>query len=202
MPVTGCTGTTTTVYLARAGGMYKPGADNSGANTSPMLSFPVTFGAYDDPQWPAALACVEQLLAPFNIAVTETDPGTAEHIEIVLSPGDSSEIGLQAGAIALNNVSGCSPAKNGIHLIWPNTVSNASTKVCDLVVQAVGFAGGLEFTTACADAMSFDVIGPGCGGAFTEMPQQCGAGQANPCMCGGTTQNSFNRMAGAFGVCH
>lgn len=191
-----CSGRVSTVYLGRTGGRYQPGADDSGANTSPLVKQTATIGAWDDPGWPAARDCITQRLAPFEIAVTETDPGTAEHIEIVLSPGDASEIGLSNQADAVD-VSECRPLKNGVHFVWPNDVSNAPDQICDLVVEAVGFAAGLERTSACGDAMSFSAQ-ESCVGGFTDADLPC---LGNGCRCGGTTQNSFQAMAEAFGRC-
>jgi hypothetical protein len=196
-----CTGQTTMVYLARTGGSYTPGPNDSRANTSSLLSASHTFAAYDSPSWAMAHDCIVQQLAPFEISVTESDPGTAPHLEIVLSPADGSEIGISAQQSAIY-ASSCDPDRNAIAFVWPKAVSDDPTTTCKLVVQAVGMAGGLEFTTACHDAMSFDIIAPQCGGGFVDMPLQCGAGQPAACRCSpGTTQDSFQKMAKAFGRC-
>jgi len=124
-----CTGQMTPVYLARGGGTYKPGATDSRANTSTALGASVTFAAYDDPAWSTTLDCVTRLLAPFEIAVTETDPGTVPHVEIVLSPKDATEIGSSAQLPALYTTSGaCAAQPNAIAFSTINMIVSRGSR--------------------------------------------------------------------------
>lgn len=77
-----------TVFLNRGGGTYVVGAkDNAVTNTSFVLDMTRTLAAYPhgDASWAAVKACVTQALAPFKATVTDVDPGTSQHHEIVFS---------------------------------------------------------------------------------------------------------------------
>jgi hypothetical protein len=189
----------TTLFLARGGGTYTAGTVNdSRTNQLDFATIGATIAPYDKPSWPDALACIHSRLQPFSIAVSEIDPGTADHLEIVLSPGDSTELGLPANIVSITDQpGGCTPFANRIGVVWPSTVADDATNTCELVVQIVGVLASARYTTACDDAMAFGVAQTNCGGPFVNELRPC---QAGSCCDNSPMQNSFSLMAKAYGV--
>jgi len=77
-----------TVYLDRFGGAYMHGiADDATQNQSVAIDVARTLPAFpgDDVAWGDLTACIRTALAPFDVAVTETDPGLAQHLELVFT---------------------------------------------------------------------------------------------------------------------
>jgi len=187
-----------TLFIVSGGGTYTAGTNDAGANTIDFLSGKntVTFAPYTAITLSTALDCIGVRLAPFQITLADVDPGTADHIEIVLSPGDSKEVGLAAGVISVTPVSCQAPHQNNVvAAAWPQTGNDDANETCDMVTQIVGQLAGLDFTSECNDAMAFNILGAGCGGAFTDTAQACNSGT---CRCGGTTQNSLQGMVASY----
>jgi hypothetical protein len=192
------------VHLMRTGGVYLEGGNSSVNNT---LSFAppggVTFGAYDVPTWPATLACVKARLAPFDLGVIEFVPGDdVNHIEIVISPGNGTEVGAPAASTSRSGAN-CMPQVHGIGVVWPGAVGNDPDTTCELIVSTIGLLSGLEFTSACDDAMAFGFAKPACGGGFTDGARPCGFDEpAAACRCDPTvtTQNSHAKMIAVYGA--
>ena len=77
------------VYLNRNGGAYRPvagGAEDSSANRSIVLSLSGSAGGtlspfpYGDGVWNDVVACMRREFAPYDVEITETDPGPTPHI--------------------------------------------------------------------------------------------------------------------------
>jgi len=186
-----------TLFLVTDGGTYTAGPDDSRANKSNVApAGGVTFDPYTAPSLADARTCIAQRLQPFQITVADTDPGTADHVEIVLSPKDASEVGLNVAVISVATVTSCGQyLPNAVGVAWPARGNDVAADTCDLVVQIMGTIAGLDYTSTCADTMAFNPLTTGCGGAFTNAAQPC---QNGTCRCGGSTQNSFQRMVSAY----
>src|SRR5688500_8680338 len=93
-----------TIYLNRDGVTLRPGDNNSSANTSAVVSVPtyITPWDIDDEMWSDTVACMRELYGPFDVVVTDVDPGDVPHIEAVFG-GHPADVGLP------DNVAGVSP---------------------------------------------------------------------------------------------
>lgn len=182
----------TLVFLNRSGGTYKPGPDDSRTNTSSMLSSASTALAWTiaDDSWKTLIACVNQKFLPFNISVTDVDPGSAEHLEVVFA--DGSFPALKNGITSVAPLK-CSPVANAISFV-SQTYAATPTNGCAAAASNVAFSLGLEYVTSCPDALSFEQTDCA-SAAFTDVALPCGTTAAEKCQCGGgTTQNSFARL--------
>jgi hypothetical protein len=188
------------LYMNRYGGVFMPGSpDNSSLNIS---SVPDTGTAtippfpYGDDVWNDVMACVRDIYAPFNITVTEEDPGDAPHIESVVGgqPGD-----VGAG----DDVGGVAPASPGCAVVeraivytfdvWGQNVRN----ICETVAQESAHAFGLDHEFLCQDPMTYLF---GCGPkTFQDVDAECGEYEPSLCKCGGMTQNSVQMLLGVLG---
>lgn len=76
------------IYLDRFGGTYSHAAvDDATQNLSIAVDGTRTLAAFsgDDVAWSDLTACIRDALAPFDTVVTETDPGTMPHLELVFT---------------------------------------------------------------------------------------------------------------------
>lgn len=184
------------VFLNKDGGTYTPGFDDSRTNLSSIVNqttvapaWTVTPGA-----WQTLLDCVKQKFAPFNVQVTDVDPGNAAHFEIAFV--HDGFLGFAAPAVAPFK---CDMVPNGIGFVVQSYADANPANACALAVYNVANMLGIEPVAACPDAMSFDVAS--CPSApFSNTPLPCGTNAPANCMCGGgTTQTSFAKMLAAAG---
>jgi len=183
-----------TLFLDRcsAGCAYTPGFDDAGSNTSsivPQASNLAAF-AHGDASWNAVVACVRDTFAPFDIEVTDADPGTASHLEIAVA-GLPTQVGMPNGVTNVAPVTCASDrvVYDGIGFAFANLLGDAPLEICWNAAQAAGSLLGLDLELLATDVMTY-LNGP-LPKVFEDQAAACGESQARPCRCGGTTQNSY-----------
>jgi len=198
-------GTPTTVFLNRAGGTYTPGPDDASTNTSSVLSAAVTVSpTIADADWSFFVTCMTNKFAPFNVVVTDQDPGAVPHTEVaVIDKPEDIGLNVPVGAIS---PFGCA-ADGGpkrfdaaiVFLMWVTNGTNGDR--CWSAAQVVGSSFGLDHALSCPDLMTFKT---GCGATadkmFTDETVECGEFEPRACTCGGTTQNSFQYLQATLGA--
>ena len=188
-----------TLFLDRQGGAFDHGAvDDATRNLSVLLDGPRTLPAwpYDDATWTETASCIRDALSPFAIAVTEVDPASAPHLEIVFTTS------YWAGDAVANIIpSSCRP-DHQIELVFGAAVVSA-TNACELAVG--GFAEMTAQLSASENCLDFTSPAVDCGlRRFLTGPQICvdASDQAAPCRCGvATTQDTFAAMSARFPTC-
>jgi hypothetical protein len=196
------------VFLDRVGGTYTAGDTDSTTNTSDLINQMTSIPAWTiaEPTWQAMRACVAQKFAPFNVALTELDPGTGAHAEVVFTPAANVPVLQGNPSIADIACQNRVTAKVNNPVAFVNITSLTDPNaVCAAVVLALGAALGLDTTTACPDAMTLHDAQCLTAG-FSNTSLACDAtafGMATGCYCSaGTTQNSYQVMAAAVGLCN
>jgi len=194
-----------TVFLNRAGGTYSMGVDDATANVAGAMDMTRTLAPYphDDASWTAVKTCVTQALAPFNVVVTDVDPGTAPHHEIVLTTkywGDTSNtiVSSVSSAPCPAGSPGTHPAipTSGVALVFAMGFTDP-TSICEAAVSqlAVDIAG-LDHSLDCHDFLG--IYQTPCGAkSFLDQDEMCGEFSARVCNCGNATQNSHRAMTTA-----
>src|SRR5690606_35299898 len=86
----GFTKVSRTLYLnpcLPGGCTLSPGSDDSRTDKSSIASEPTTLTAWPHGQtaWNNLVQCVKDMYAPFDIDVTDVDPGTANHFEVMVA---------------------------------------------------------------------------------------------------------------------
>jgi hypothetical protein len=183
-----------TLFLDRcsAGCAYTPGFDDAGSNTSSVVSQASNLAAFahGDTSWNAVVDCVRDTFAPFDIEVTDADPGTAPHFEIAVA-GLPTQIGFPNGVANVASVT-CADdrvVEDGIGFAFANLLGDVPLEICWNAAQAAGSLLGLDIALLATDVMTY-LNGP-LPKAFEDQAASCGESQARPCRCGGTTQNSY-----------
>lgn len=203
---TTCTGANV-LYLVRGGGTYTPGTTDSRTNASGVLpgSDPISFEPfpYGDTNWADVVSCVEAGLAPYDIVVTDQDPGNADHWEIVLSTSSES-VGLGTGVWALSPLT-CGVVRNGVAFVFTDR-STSATLNCGVALSDFGQLVGLERVTSCDDVMddssTCNLEDPN--RSFTDQDAHCGLDTPDTCTCDrgpNNTQNAHRILLSALGSC-
>jgi hypothetical protein len=190
----------TLLYLNRCSGgcSFVPGTDSSIDDRSSLVSSTSAISSYlwGNESFDEVVACVRDMYAPFDVSVTDSDPGPVPHLEIVVA-GYPGEIGLGAGT---GNVAPftCGFVENGVAFAFANLYGDARQSICESAAQASASLGGLDHAYSCPDTMTFLF---GCGPkSFTDADVSCGQFEARTCGCGGSTQNSYQTLLGLYGA--
>jgi hypothetical protein len=182
--------------LNRGGGTYTAGPDDASKNQTSIFSTTtlVVRWLVDDGTWSAIVACVATKFAPFNVAITDVDPGAATHVEVVFAPQ-----ALLPGMANDDAPFTCNVIDAAVTFVATEATSGDPDLACILASSTIGTAFGLDFVTGCTDVMASNPLA--CKSAtFTDAPLTCGVGVPARCTCGGgTTQDSFVKLLAAAG---
>ncbi len=187
-----------TVYLDRQGGAYDHGQiDNAGENLAVVVDGPRTLPPWpgDDVAWTETAQCIRDALAPFAVTVTEQDPGTTLHFELVFTTS-------YWGGTPLTYLapSACRPGHE-IEVIFGDALPTAND-ACETALA--GFAELAALLSPSANCLDFTSPAMECGlRYFVAGMEQCvdESDQASPCRCGGTTEDTFAALSARFPPC-
>jgi len=191
------------VYLRRcpvgAGCFVKEGNDDSRTDTSSIVVGQRIIGEFSqgDQVWADTVACVKETMAPFNIVVTDVDPGTTPHFENVVG-GKSSDLGrsdlTNAGGVAPFD---CSEIPNAIVYTFDVYGPDAQA-LCWTCSQEVAHAFGLDHEFLQKDPMTY--VSGDLPKRFRDQDADCGEFESRACSCAtGGKQNSYRTIVGLFG---
>lgn len=185
------------VFLNRHGGSFKPGYDDSAANKSSVLSSAATIAPYEksDAAWNKLTACVRERFAAYDLDVVEKDPGAASHIEVVVG-GAPKDVGMTAESAGVAPVNAdCSVVERAVVYVFSQSIDEG--RECAVATQEIGNAFGLDHVLRCDDAMGY---GDDCESkSFIDVEAKCGEYKARSCLCGGSTQNSAEKLMKSLG---
>jgi hypothetical protein len=146
-----------TIYLNREGVTLRPGVNDSTANTSSVVSVPtyITPWDIDDAMWADTVACMRELYGPFDVVVTDVDPGAVPHIEAVFG-GHPADVGLP------DNVAGVSPfttdcavIERSIVFTFTDVMDDDARTMCEVMAQEIAHSYGLDHELLPEDPMTY-----------------------------------------------
>jgi len=191
-------GARTILFLNPNGGRYNAGwSDDSTQNVSAILSYDVDIPAYPwgAGSWDTFMTCMRGLYSPFNIEVTDVDPGDAAHMEVVVG-GHPNHIGMSQGIGGVAPLT-CGVVPNAVAYAFPETYGDDPQGICEAAGQESAHAFGLDHEYLCEDIMTYLY---GCGPkTFQDQDVACGEYSERQCYCGGATQNSYQYLMGVLG---
>jgi MYXO-CTERM domain-containing protein len=187
------------LFLQRcAGGLtISPGGGGSINNQSEIVGGVINFPPfpYGDGAWNQVVDITRELFAPFNVTVTDVDPGNTPHDEAVVC-GDGAMAGF-AGAGGVAPFS-CGVINNAITFTFAETLGNNPQLIAEVIGQEAAHAWGLDHEYLCQDPMTYL---SGCGPkSFQNVNAQCGEFSPRQCSCGGNTQNSYKHIINTWGA--
>ncbi len=192
--------TSKTIFLNRCVGgcVVSPGPNNSRANTSRIVnstSF-ITEFMHGDDTWEELVLCMREVYEPFDIVITDVDPGQVAHFEAIVAGVDDDINYPGVDGLAPG---GCGITNNAITFSFANQM-NSVDRMCWTVAQETAHAFGLDHELNCADPMTYLT---NCSPAktFQNEAADCGEDVSRSCNCtGSSTQNSYGILRNHFGA--
>jgi len=162
--------------------------------------------------WDQTMTCMREVFAPFNVVVTDDDPGAAPHYEIMVG-GTPQQLGFDLG------IGGVSPAACGtipsslvfVFDVWGTNVN----EICAPAAQEIAHSWSLDHVTDPSDPMTYFsypdrrhfkdaeiTCGSDCKNGLGPLGETCTGTtrQTRECACGaGPTQNSYRVLRELFG---
>ena len=174
-PTSAATAHSRTLYLNRFGGPLTPGSNNSQTDTSSLVSQPTTNSGWDvdDAKWAETVSCVRAMWAPFDVSITDVDPGATSHYEVRIG-GSPTSLGFNAkiGGVAPMSID-CSIVERSIVFVFPANLHDDPQTVCEVVAQEVGHSYGLDHELEPSDPMTY--LGYGGARTFQDTSASCGS---------------------------
>jgi MYXO-CTERM domain-containing protein len=189
------------IFLNRCigGCVIQPGFDDSRTNTSSVVAGTHGTTAFiseynrSEEEWQQLMDCVKRTYEPFDIVITDVDPGNQPHFEAIVA-GTDDEISTEAAGIA---PASCGVVNNAITFNFANQAQGVDD-LCWTVAQETAHAFGLDHEFDCQDPMTY-LTDCGFKKVFQNRNIACGEYEARSCSCGGSTQNSYQRILSEFG---
>ena len=167
-----------------------------------------------DAVWNTVVACMKDVYAPFNVEITETDPGAEPHFEIMIG-GMPQQIGLGANLGGVSPFS-CMPyIPNSLVFVF-DVWGDDAEEICATAAQEIAHSFAIDHAIEPSDPMTYFKYD---GRRHYKNAQiQCGSDcdenhrsplgvactgpdlQNHPCACGGAeTQNDVQVISTLFG---
>ncbi|HSN26891.1 MAG TPA: Ig-like domain-containing protein [Kofleriaceae bacterium] len=188
------------IYLKRCIGgcpVHYGMIDDSRTQTSSIASGDVTIGPFtqSDQVWADLVQCVKNTYAPYNVVVTDVDPGSVPHFENIVggAPGDLRGDIPNAGGVAPFT---CDEIPNAISYTFDVYGPDPLT-LCWTASQETAHAFGLEHELLQQDPMTY--LGAELPKRFRDVDAGCGEYTPRACKCPRQTQNSYRMIVGLFG---
>ena len=201
-----------------------PGSDNAVAGTSDLITNAATVMGYpfDDTTWAAIITCVQQVYSPYNITVTDQQPGDNSVYDRCVVGGSSALLGLP-DSCGYADIP-CDPIENGLSFaftgegsddagcvdFYAESDTNIVDGMCWIIAQETAHTYGLDHeymftdgTSACDDPMTYR---NDCGGQkfYRNKLANCSDNNGQPkAQCGycvnAGLQNSYAQLLTALG---
>jgi len=145
------------IYLNRDGAILRPGNNDSARQVSSVVAEPTEIAGWDvdDDTWSTTVACVADLYAPFDVTITDRDPGATPHIEAVFggSPGD---VGLPDNVAGVSPfTTDCSVIEGSIAFVFTDVLPDDPRAVCEVIAQEIAHSFGLDHEMLPSDPMTY-----------------------------------------------
>ena len=195
---------TRTVYLVRDGAVLWPGLENDAmAGISSIVRQPTAIGAWDidDDTWAETVACVKELYRPFDVTITDEDPGDVPHLEAIFG-GHPSDVGLPDHVAGVSPFTeDCSVIERSVVFTFTDVLPDDPRLMCEVMAQEIAHSYGLDHELLASDPMTYlDHDGPR---SFQDVEAPCGEFEARPCGIGArvcrSTQSSVQLLGERLG---
>jgi MYXO-CTERM domain-containing protein len=192
------------LYLNHDGVILRPGDNDSSRQVSSIVTQLTAIDGWniDDDTWAETVACVAGIYAPFDVTVTDEDPGDTPHIEAVFG-GHPSDVGLPDNVAGVSPfTSDCGIIEGSIVFAFTDVLPDDPRTVCEVIAQEIAHSYGLDHEMLPSDPMTYlDYAGER---TFQDELASCGEYADRPCGINGTTcrrrQNSVELLAQRLGT--
>ncbi len=115
-----------------------------------------------DAKWMQVMDCMKSVMMPFNITVTDVDPGTAPHFEVMIG-GDPSQLGLPNGVGGIADYTCSAPGQcqapyipNALVFDFSDVWQGDTLAICGTAAQEIAHAWNLDHATEANDPMTYN----------------------------------------------
>jgi hypothetical protein len=202
------------------------GSDDSRTDHSSIGSGLLQAFSCGDAAWAQFKTCMNDVFSPFNVVITDVDPGTASHLEIKVA-GMPQDIGLGTGIGGIAHQTCSTYQANTLVFAFANVYGcTQMDELCATAAQEIAHTWGLDHVTNAADPMTYfgyngrryyadnnscgsdcqDASGNYCKPGQTGCTDNylgiaCTAAQTHRCACGtSSTQNDAATVLALFGA--
>lgn len=195
---------TRTIYLNRDGVTLRPGLNDSQLQTSSIVETPtqITPWEIDDEMWIETVDCMRELFAPFDVTITDRDPGDVPHLEAVFG-GHPNDVGLPDNVAGVSPfTTDCSVIETSVVFTFTDVLPDDARLMCEVMAQEIAHSYGLDHQLLATDPMSYlDYDGER---TFQDEEALCGELAPRPCGIAGSicwaTQNSVELLTQRLGA--
>ena len=204
-PAAAAVAETRIIYLNRDGVVLWPGAANDArTQTSSIVSEPTAIGAWDidDDTWDETVACVRDIYRPFDVTVTDRDPGDQPHLEALFG-GNPADVGLPDNVAGVSPFTeDCSIIESSIVFTFTDVMPDDARTMCEVMAQEIAHSYGLDHEMLASDPMTYlDYAGDR---TFKNQDASCGEYGNRLCGINGNmcrhTQNSVKLLTERLGA--
>ena len=157
-------GTTTIVYMNRSGATLTPGNNDSRTNRSTIVQQTSQIPAFEgsNAEWAQIMSCVREIFSPFDVQVTDVDPGNVPHVESLMG-GRAQQAGMQQGVLGVSPFTAdCQVIPNAIVYTFTastrdayGTTAGLPEEICEIAAQEIAHAFGLDHEYLASDPMTY-----------------------------------------------
>ncbi len=198
-----------TLFLNRCanGCTLRNGEPDSRADTSDIASGTLTAFPYGDTTWSSVVSCVTAIMAPYNITVTDTDPGMAPHFEVMIA-GVACDV-LNGGAGECDGVEGVADVlceapgqcaspylPNGLVFAFAGSMPNDANLICGVAAQEIAHDWTLDHVIESSDPMTYNNYTTG---LKYQNGAKCGSDCLYQCPGGSGSCNAYGTMCSGSG---
>jgi len=200
-------GPPTIVYMNKVGVTLTPGTNDSRTNRSTVVGTTSTIPAFEGSaaEWTAIMQCVRTIFAPYNMTITDVDPGNVAHFESIMG-GRAQQAGMEQGVLGVSPfTTNCSLIPNSIVFTFTastrdayGTTAGLAEEICEIAAQEIAHSFGLDHEYLASDPMTY--LNFNGLKRFQNTNAQCGEYSARTCGLPGTgvvcsqTQNSVTML--------
>ena len=146
-----------TVYLNKNGVTLTPGGNDARINRSSIVTSQVSVPPWNvsSTVWSQTVTCLRETFAPFDVQITETDPGDLPHIEAVFG-GSPTALGLSGNFSGVSPFSStCKIIENSMVFTFTDVIPQKAQLACEIMAQEIAHSYGLDHQLLAADPMSY-----------------------------------------------
>jgi hypothetical protein len=147
-----------TIYLNRDHITLRPGDNDSATGISSIVTAPTDIAGWeiDDDSWQATVDCMREIYAPFDVTITDRDPGAGvPHIEAHFG-GHPSDVDLPDNVAGVSPcTTDCSIIEHSIVFAFTDVMDDDPRTVCEVMAQEVAHSFGLDHEMLPEDPMTY-----------------------------------------------
>ncbi len=157
-------GTTTIIYMNRSGATLVPGNNDSRTNRSTVVGQTSTIPPFEGSatEWNQIMSCVREIFSPFDVVITDQDPGNVPHMESLMG-GRAQQAGMPQGVLGVSPfTANCSVIPNSIVFTFTQSTRDAygsgpalAEELCEIAAQEIAHSFGLDHEYLASDPMTY-----------------------------------------------